>query len=262
VDESNFAVTSGDSNDQIELGYRQIMAFAMRHLLEIPRRASDDYATVRPRLKASKALLYQFARLAFRLGFESPEIHALLIDEDDSEAPATSTSNGPLMVTSGSGVKLRRRCGLPLLDTFRNDCEFLFLHHLHDVQTDRGEGITSYFVLKATYFAFLGQSKSEIDLSPRGLRALDSTDIGNFSSAEVMEEEGQAQDDWWEQDMEQAALVQAARQAYDQPRLNQAAREDAIQQAYDQAANDQLARDEAEREAEVTIEEAAREQAA
>lgn len=148
VDESNFAVTSGNSNDRIELGYRQIMAFAMRHLLQLPRRASDDSATVRPRLNASKGLLYRFARLAFRLGFESPEIHALLIDKDDSEgyqAPATFTSNGPLMVTSGSGVKLRRRCVLPLLDTFRNDREFMLLHHLHDVQTDRGEGIpTSY----------------------------------------------------------------------------------------------------------------------
>lgn len=255
VDESNFAVTSGNSNDRIELGYRQIMVFVMRHLLELPRRASDDSAKVRPRLNPSKGLLYRFARLAFRLGFGSPEIHALLIDEDDSEgyqAPATFTSNGPLMVSSGSGVKLRRRCGLPILDTFRNDREFLFLHYLHDVQTHRDEDITSYFVLKATYFAFLGQSKSDIDLSPLGLISLDSTDIGNFSPVEVMVEERQAQDDWWEQDMEQAALVQAARQAYDQPRLDQAAREDAILQSYDQAAEDQLARE---------LEEAAREHA-
>lgn len=67
-----------------------------------------------------------------------------------------------------------------------------------------------------------------------------------------MEGEGQEQDDWWEQDMEQAALVQVAGQAFDQPRLDQAAREDAMQQAHDQAANDQLARE---------IEEAAGEQA-
>lgn len=147
--DSNFAVTSGDSNDQIEFGYRQIMAFAMRHLLELSRGAADNYATVRPRLKASKALLYQFARLARCVGFESPEIHALLINEDDSEGYeilATFTLNGPLMVTSGSGVKLRRRCGMPLLETFRNDCEFLFLHHLHDVQTDWARALppTSY----------------------------------------------------------------------------------------------------------------------
>lgn len=125
------------------------MAFAMRHLLELSRGAADNYATVRPRLKASKALLYQFARLARCVGFESPEIHALLINEDDSEGYeilATFTLNGPLMVTSGSGVKLRRRCGMPLLETFRNDCEFLFLHHLHDVQTDWARALppTSY----------------------------------------------------------------------------------------------------------------------
>ena len=166
VDESSFTVTPGSHDDQIELGYRHIVASAMRHFVEIPREPVKKGVTVRPRLKADQAVLRRFAGLAIRLGFESPEIHELLGNGDDLESPVRFASTKPPLVTSGPGEMLQRRCGLPVLDTFQEDREFLFLPYLHDDQVDHGEGITSFFVLKAIYLAFMGPPEAKISLFP------------------------------------------------------------------------------------------------
>ena len=166
VDESSFTVTPGSYDDQIELGYRHIVASAMRHFVDIPREPVKKDITVRPRLKADQAVLRRFAGLAIRLGFESPEIHELLRNGDDLESPVRPASTKPPLVTSGPGETLQRRCGLPILDTFQEDREFLFLPYLHDDQVDHGEGITSFFVLKAIYLAFMGLPEAKISLFP------------------------------------------------------------------------------------------------
>ncbi|KIW09691.1 hypothetical protein PV08_12034 [Exophiala spinifera] len=73
VGETRFETLQGPHDAQVDLGYRQIVAFAMRHFVEIPREPMSDDVTVRPRAKANRATLRQFAELAIRVGFESPE---------------------------------------------------------------------------------------------------------------------------------------------------------------------------------------------
>ncbi|KIV81283.1 hypothetical protein PV11_03480 [Exophiala sideris] len=161
VFESRFSATN-QHNDrvviQIDLGFRQIIAFAMRHFVEIPREPISDDVTVRPRVKANRATLRQFAELAIRVGFESPEVRRLLDTEELLGSSIAPELSRPLLVTSGPGEKLHRRCGLPNLDTFQDDKNFLFLHHLHNQQDKGGEGITGFFVLRCLYFAFMGPS--------------------------------------------------------------------------------------------------------
>lgn len=167
VGESHFVPITGSSDVHVELGFRQIIVFAMRHFLEIPREPVSRDITVRPRVKADRFVLRQFAQLAIRLKFESPEIGQLSqisSPEESLEPLAVPNSNKPLLVTSGPGESRRRRCGLPTLDTFKDDREFLFIHHLYDDQDERGEGITSFFVLKAIYSAFMGPSDKLVSL--------------------------------------------------------------------------------------------------
>lgn len=55
--ESNFAVAPGSLGDQVELGYRQIFALAMRHFFDIPREPMSNDIATRQRVKANKAVV-------------------------------------------------------------------------------------------------------------------------------------------------------------------------------------------------------------
>ena len=69
VDESNFTVISGSRADQVELGCRHLVAFAMRHFAEIPRAPVRKNVLRKPRARADSNVLRQYAELARRLGF-------------------------------------------------------------------------------------------------------------------------------------------------------------------------------------------------
>ena len=111
-------------------------------------------------------MLRRFTGLAFSLGFESPEIHELLRNGDNQESPARPASTKPALVTSRPGETLQRRYRMPVLNTFREDRKFLFLPYLHDNQVEHGEGITSFFMLKAIYLTFLSPPEAKIALFP------------------------------------------------------------------------------------------------
>ena len=257
VDESSFTVTPGSYDDQIELGYRHIVASAMRHFVEIPREPVKKDITVRPRLKADQAVLRRFAGLAIRLGFESPEIHELLRNGDDLESPVRPASTKPLLVTSGSGEPLQRRCGLPILDTFQANRDFLFLPYLHDDQVEHGEGITSFFVLKAIYLAFMGPPEAKITLFPiqeREHRQREQQEQREREQQEQREREQQEQ-----REREQAQREKAHREHQEQQereqeaklkqaQLEQQEREKQEQQQREQQQREQQQREQQQRE--------------
>lgn len=111
IAESEFAAIPGSQGDQIELGYRQIVAFAMRHFLNIPQEPINNNVTARPSVRADKAELHRFGALAIHVGFESPKIHALLRDANMMDLPAMSASIIPLLVTSGPGKNCKEDVG-------------------------------------------------------------------------------------------------------------------------------------------------------
>jgi hypothetical protein len=75
--ESTFVSIPGSLADQIDLGYRQLYAYTMRHFLAMPRETEGDELLTKPRIKADKAILRRFTDLAERLGFHSQEIIVL-----------------------------------------------------------------------------------------------------------------------------------------------------------------------------------------
>ncbi len=255
VGESHFENLQGLSDAQFDLGFRQIIIFAMRRFLEMPREPVSRDVTVRPRVKASTSALIQFAQLAMRVGFETPEIHHLLDTPERSEPSTSPTSTQPLLVTSGPGEKLKRRCGLPTLDTFLDDRDFLFLHHLHGHQDERGEGITSFFVLKSIYFAFMGRS-DRMD----GLWTHPSTQLvlyrDNFDVAEqYLRQQEQAQEEQAQREQERREQERREQERREQERREQERREQAQQEREKQERAKKVEQDRPEREEQMVLSE-------
>ena len=160
VTESSFASSPASSADRADLGVRQLYAYAMRHYLQMPRDLKGKELRARHTTDADRTVLREFADLAERLGFESPEIIALKEHPPARDARDPSESSKPLLVTDGAGVKKKRRCGLPSVEEYVEDRESLFINHLHDVDEEQGEGITSFFVRKSIYSTFFGKPSS------------------------------------------------------------------------------------------------------
>ena len=156
--ESTFISQPGNLTVQIDLGYRQLWAYAMRHFLKMPKQPKREDLLAKPIIQPDKTVLHDFADLALRLGFESPEITNLKKYSRSTPVSVTAEKLKPLLVIDGQGEKVKRRCGLPHTQVFEEDCDFLFIHYLHDENHHQAEGITSFFVRRSVYFAFFGRS--------------------------------------------------------------------------------------------------------
>ncbi|OBT50791.1 hypothetical protein VE04_09038 [Pseudogymnoascus sp. 24MN13] len=155
VAENAFVHGRGPRGDQVDLGYRQIIAYAMRHFADMPKEPVKEDRVMQPAAMADRAVLRRFADLADQLGFTSPRIKHLQL-YPAALAEQTLPSEHPPLVTSGSGVGIAHRCGTPLRPKFNEDRKFWFINHLHDEREQQGKGITNFFVRKQVYLAFFG----------------------------------------------------------------------------------------------------------
>ena len=236
VDEANFIFAPGSTADQVELGYRQIVAFAMRHFWEIPRTPEGKDVLRKPRAKADKAVLRQYAELSIRLGFQSPEIEKLMENPPVSVSDVMQPSIKPSLVTSGPGEEVPQRCGLPKLEAFEEDRDSLFLHYLDNEQNERGEGVTSFFVRRSIYFEFLGR--------PRSTVALNAVEREREREA-IAQLERQAQTQQQHEEQEQEAQAQRREAREEQEREEQEAQ---AQREQEQARREREEQEQRERE--------------
>jgi hypothetical protein len=102
VAEASFISKPGDLTKRIDLGYRQLYASAMRHSLQMPKQPIKDNILAKPTAKANKTVLREFTKLAHRLGFESPQINALMLYPNSTTEEEPEPSR-PLLITSSSG---------------------------------------------------------------------------------------------------------------------------------------------------------------
>ena len=77
VAENTFFYRQGTRGDQADLGYRQIIAYAMWHFADMPKEPVRDDHVMQPAAMADRAVLRRFADLADELGFTSPRIKCL-----------------------------------------------------------------------------------------------------------------------------------------------------------------------------------------
>lgn len=77
VTEASFTSCPANLAERVDLGYRQLFAFAMRHFREMPRVPSGKSLLARPTSEADGSVMHGIAELAARLGFESTQISSL-----------------------------------------------------------------------------------------------------------------------------------------------------------------------------------------
>lgn len=154
--ETTFESVPANSARRIDLGYRQLCAFAMRYHREIPKKPSGKDILAKPRAILDTTRLREMADLAHHLGFESSEITALKQFPKSADPPILRGNEKPALVTDGPGEIRKDRCGLPYAQNYEEDRKYLFITHLHDDRYEQSEGITSYFRLRSTYLKFYG----------------------------------------------------------------------------------------------------------
>ena len=145
--ETTFESVPANSTRRIDLGYRQLHAFAMRYHCEIPQKPSGKDLLAKPRARLDTMRLREMADLANRLGFESSEITAFTQFPKSTDPMIVRGNEKPAIVTDGPGEIRKDRCGMPHTHNYEEDRQFLFITHLHDDRDEQSEGITSYFRL-------------------------------------------------------------------------------------------------------------------
>ena len=154
--ETTFESVPANSARRIDLGYRQLCAFAMRYHREIPKKPSGKDLWAKPRATLDTIRLREMADLANRLGFESSEITALKQFPKSADPTLVRGNEKPALITDGPGEIRKDRCGIPHTQNYEEDRQFLFITHLLDNRYEQSEGITSYFRLRSTYLKFYG----------------------------------------------------------------------------------------------------------
>ena len=162
ITENTYRSRPGTLKEQIDLGYRQLFACAMRHFAQMPKEPVKEDLKKKFVAVADKTVLSNFANLASQLGFNSREI-VILNGYPNSKSTTENTSQGkPLLVTEGPDVARDRRYGVPRSSSYDETCNFLFIDHLHDEKEVNGESITSFFVQRSIYLAFFGRPKRSL----------------------------------------------------------------------------------------------------
>lgn len=154
--ETTFMQVPANLAYQMDLGCRQLQAFAMRYHREIPKKPSGKNLLARPMIIVNTKKLREMADLANRLGFESTDITTLKQYPNSADSTAVIENNRPILVTAGPGETREHRCGMSHIQSYLDNRKFLFLTHLHDDRHEQSEGITSFFRLRSVYLNFYG----------------------------------------------------------------------------------------------------------
>ncbi|KAH6701287.1 hypothetical protein BKA61DRAFT_204025 [Leptodontidium sp. MPI-SDFR-AT-0119] len=140
ITEDSFLDRAGTPAECADLGVRQLIALAMRDYPAMPAdRVKENHVQTAPTKEADPAVLRSLADLAFALGFDTPQIRALKEYPSLRTARLDSSPSPPLHVTSGDGVAMPARSGIPCTEAYEEDRDSLFVTHLHSEQQHLGE---------------------------------------------------------------------------------------------------------------------------
>ncbi|KAJ5110830.1 hypothetical protein N7532_001365 [Penicillium argentinense] len=186
---SSFRSVSGSDIDWVDVVYKALWLYALREYLEIPAEPKKKLAGPRSG-QVNEKVLFEFASLAYKLGFRSERIQDLLQRDPDREIArrllltarksdrfryhnlercvtgvtewiksAQAIRDGDDTDEGEDQVRLPNRSGIPNLPDQARDKSYLFLDKLHaDVVC--GPTLTSLFIQRSMYFAFFGKQIS------------------------------------------------------------------------------------------------------
>ncbi|KAL1620000.1 hypothetical protein SLS56_009844 [Neofusicoccum ribis] len=167
--EAVFETKDGNETSQFLVGYLQLYTYAARFYDRIPHQPNRKNVKFQAGFNEDAATLYRFAQLAACMGFDSPQISGYLSQTGDhGPAPESGISGSPALVIDGSGEPLHRRSGKPFTQNYQLDKHFFFLGHLLNQSKERGEGISSFFVLKSRFQAFFWKNLRYVNTHTAG----------------------------------------------------------------------------------------------
>lgn len=191
---------TGTWDERLDLGYRVLWLFAMRHYPQMAKDTRRDGLLAKaPSKKADEAVVYEMAALARKLGFRSTQITGLLSRSPDrqiahaallkarkperyqydpehlerlidrisacfSEAVTGEMAPAPELIAEPVLLS-SSRCGLPQRRVHQQELLFLFLDRLDVKAGWGGEQISSLFVRRCVYLAFFGASPGRLGQS-------------------------------------------------------------------------------------------------
>jgi hypothetical protein len=132
----------------MRLVYLGLFAIAIRDYKDLLKAFKEKILKEIPRVKADREVLQWFTSFAYLSDFNSPEIEEL---RGDSEHPSLTDALELILITVMTGPEedIKRRSGLPRINIFREDKNYLYLDNLYREQDETKEGITSFFVFKS-----------------------------------------------------------------------------------------------------------------
>ncbi|KAK5525365.1 hypothetical protein LTR07_002517 [Exophiala xenobiotica] len=140
--EHTFVSAPGNRANRLDWGIRQIFISAMRNYPDMAPRPKKRDLLAKPKTKeADTTGLFEFAVLAHRLGFESPEIHELM----DSPPPLSASKEHVTFVDDANPDTKVKRCGIPYGKHHQKDRPLLFLENLHDASIQELGEMSSWF---------------------------------------------------------------------------------------------------------------------
>ncbi|EHY57104.1 hypothetical protein HRR83_002604 [Exophiala dermatitidis] len=152
--EHTFVSAPGNRANRLDWGIRQIFISAMRNYPDMAPRPKKRDLLAKPKTKeADTTGLFEFAVLAHRLGFESPEIHELM----DSPPPLSASKEHVTFVDDANPDTKVKRCGTPYGKHHQKDRRLLFLENLHNASIQELGEMSSWFVRRSSYLAFFGK---------------------------------------------------------------------------------------------------------
>ncbi|GFG10588.1 hypothetical protein IFM5058_05002 [Aspergillus udagawae] len=198
--DTTFRRQVGSSDERITSGYRQIWIYAMRHYPEMAKDIQSGQKAnptrAKARAKADESVVHDMAALAWKLGFRTPQIRAILKQSPDRQiakaallqarkpdhyyydsemfeslieriagcfALAIRKENPQAALITGRAIKLKERCGAPQERTQRLDRPYIFLDRLHSA-TVMQQSLSSVEVRRCVYYAFFGKPSSQVTM--------------------------------------------------------------------------------------------------
>jgi predicted nucleic acid-binding Zn-ribbon protein len=191
INESSQRTVHGNYRKILDVSYRELWLFAMRHYPQMakdPQR--DDLLAKVASEKADEAVVYEMAKLAKSLGFESAQINSILSKSPDRQIAAgallkarkpgryqydlqdmellidtivdcfthakrTHDDATPELLADNDRQS-QSRCGLPQLRVHKQDLGHLFFDRLETTEGWNGEQISTLFIRRCVYLAFFG----------------------------------------------------------------------------------------------------------
>ncbi|KAL5625697.1 hypothetical protein FOBRF1_000040 [Fusarium oxysporum] len=199
VSESSYITISGHSAARLDLGCRQLWLAAFRDYQDLPPEPKKTDLLAKSRKSADEIILFSFASLAFRLGFDSKQIRNTLQNSPDRKLAertlltvrkpgqykyanfeesveqimsifATAEPFTPSPSDDASNVDHCRteptRFGMPHSSDHDRDRQEMFLPQMLQGPEDTLPRMTSFFVRQSVYFAFFKRElPAEVDIN-------------------------------------------------------------------------------------------------